>query len=97
MYRCALAFISLDNQHRVGTLLRKATPEGGADPKAGTWGGVTPDEMPCVRSLNIQLLARGFDGPGAGAFLRKRYEGRFAGLPQRLGAPPADGPPSWWR
>jgi hypothetical protein len=47
-----------------------------------------------VRMLNILLLSRGFDGPGAAAFLRTLYGGRFDGLEQRLQRQPA--PPEWW-
>lgn len=77
----------------VGALLRKATPEGGAS-GLGWAPTLTHREMPCVRSLNIQMRSRGFQGAAASEFLHTLYRGRFEGLKTRERETAV---PDWWR
>ena len=78
--------------HRVGALLRKATPEGGAV-RLGWAPTLTQEEMPCVLALNISLRSRGFGPDEACDFLLSLYRGRFEGLAQRDTPTPT---PDWW-
>ena len=79
---------------RVGSLLRKATLEGGAPP--GGWSEeLTQQEMPTARALNIALRSRGFQAEQAWQFVQTLYRGRFEGLQQAERE--VRGPPEWWR